>query len=254
MKRNVLLGCLAALLLPALAFAGESLTVAASWESGGCYDGDGRLQSTNAVSAEYARAESDWNVRGYARTAPTAPDCTKSGLTFDVNAQRKWDLGRTYWFTEFGADQHAVTQPYSLEGLGGVWKYAVDGSPSYVAAIGVGVLSKGFIFEVAGNAVRTDWTDGSRHGLRARVAYEAALGKTGILVDFRTESWRRNSYLVQLSRRFEESPLALSLSYRAEDGLSKLASPFADMLPGGYLIGPASDETEVLELGLSWSF
>ena len=251
--------CLLACAVAALAFGGlsisaaqaqESLTASLGLESGACFDG-GDTHPTRSVSAEYRRAVERMDLHAYVRHAPTGLDCTKDGLTVDLGAERRWG-GATYAVAQFDADQVAVVGSYSLDGAGRVWRYAVDGTPTYAAALGAGRTWGDFSAEVTLNAVPTDWVNGSSHGARLTLAW-APEGLGGdLLLQAVTEAGRRNSALARWTRSFDDGPLAVTVAYRYEGGLAELAPPFAPTLDGGYVLAPGADITQTLDIGLTW--
>ena len=247
--------CAAVLLAPLIAMsparAEESLSAALGLESGACFDA-GAVHSTRSVSAEYRRAVERSSGHAYVRHAPAGLDCTQDGLTVDLGAERRWG-DEFYAVAQFAADQVAVVGSYSLEGEGAVWRYLVDGTPTYAAALGVGREWGSFSAEIGANAVPTDWVDGESHGVRFTLAWGPELFGGDLLLEAVTEAGRRNSGLARWTRSFGEGPLGLVIAYRYEGGLDELASPFAETLDGGWVLAPAASSTEVLDIGLTWA-
>lgn len=246
-----------------LAGAEESLALSASLDNGGCFDAYGEVYPTYELALDYRRDEPGLEAHGYARSAPTGGDCTVDGLSIDVGVTRRWDISDSPWFlaVALGVDQHAVVQPYSLDGLGAVWRYEVDGAPAYVGAIGLGRrFGENLTIRLTGNVVETDWSDGSsKRGIRAAIGYETSLPWIAGDLDlsFDTEMFRRNSFRAAWSRDFEDSPFGVRVTYRVEDGLDELASPFAAAIVrdgDNYLIGPASPRVHGVTFGLSYSW
>jgi len=240
--------------LAALAFAPahaeESLTASLGFESGACFDG-GDVFPTQSVSAEYRRTVERSDAHAYFRHAPAGLDCTQTGLTVDVGADRRWG-GDTYAVAQFAATQIAVVGSYSLDGAGEIWRYAVDGAPTYAAALGVGRAWGDVSAEIAANAVPTDWVDGSDHGARVTLAWSPGLLGGDLLLQAVSDAGRRNSGLARWTRAFGDGPAAMTIAYRYEAGLAELAAPFDAALPGGYVLAPGANETETLDIGLTW--
>ena len=229
----------------------ESLTASLGLEAGACFDG-GDVHPTRSVSAEYRRAEERSDLTAYVRHAPAGLDCTQDGLTVDIGAERRWG-GDTYAVAQFAAAQIAQVGAYSLDGAGAVWTYAVDGTPTYAAALGAGRAWGDVSAEIAVNAVPTDWVDGESHGARLTLAWSPELLGGDLLLRAITDSGRRHSALARWTRAFGDGPLALTLAYRYEAALDELASPFADALPGGWALAPGAPDTHTFDAGLAWS-
>lgn len=258
-SRLVLITALSAALSLSLAHAEVSLTVSLGLESGACFEG-ADIHPTRSVSAEYRRAVENADLHAYVRHAPAGLDCTQDGLTVDIGGKQRWsrnpDSGTgLYAVGEFAAVQIATVGSYSLDGAGQNWIYAVDGAPTYAAALGGGYAWDDFSAQITANAVPTDWYDGESHGARLTLAWEPELLGGDLLLQAVTDSGRRNSGLAQWTRPLDDGPLAVTVTYRYEAGLAELASPFAGAIdaPGGrYLLALGAHETKTLDIGLTW--
>lgn len=252
MKRSfpALLGALS-LLLAFAAQPEESFTASLGLESGACFDG-GDVHPTRSVSAEYRRAVERMDLHARVRHAPAGLNCVQDGLTVDTGVTRRWG-GNLYAVAEFAALQVAQVGAYSLDGAGELWRYDVDGTPQYTAAVGAGRAWDDFSARLTLNAVPTDWVDGSEHGARLTLAYAPELFGGDLLLQAITDSGRRTSGLARWTRSFDDGPLALTLAYRYEGGLNELASPFAAALGGGYELVPGANETQTFDAGLTWT-
>ena len=251
-SRNILRAAVAAMLtLAALATvnAEQSITASLGMEAGACFDG-ADVHATRSVSLEYRRDEAAYDAHAYVRNAPTGLDCTQNGLTVDLASSVRWG-GNTYAVAQFAAAQIATVGSYSLDGAGQVWSYAVDGAPTYAAALGAGRAWGDFSAELTANAVATDWVDEPSHGPRLKLAYAPELLGGDLLLQMVSQDGRRNSALASWTRSLGDGPGAVTVSWRHESGLAELASPFAATLAGGYELAPGADESEVIDIGFT---
>ena len=251
-SRNIFRTAVAAMLaLGALSVvhAEQSITASLGLESGACFDG-ADVHPTRSVSVEYRRDEQAYDAHAYVRNAPTGLDCTQNGLTVDLGSSVRWG-GDTYAVAQFAAKQIATVGSYSLDGAGQVWRYAVDGAPTYTAALGVGRAWGGFSAELTANAVPTDWVEESSHGPRLKLAYAPEVLGGDLLLQLVSQDGRRNSALASWTRPLGDGPGAVTIAWRHESGLAELASPFAASLAGGYQLAPGADFSEVIDIGFT---
>ena len=246
--------------------AADTLTLAASMDSGICRDTfTGEAETTQTVSLEYRHESEDFSVTGYGRKAPAGGNCADDAFTFDTEIERRFQgPGDFYGLVRVGAERYVTTGVFRHVGDGLVlFANQTDGSPAYTALVGVGRCFGRFCAEAGMNLAPNDYVDkeGAQSG-HFNVSYEQPLlgGDLEIALEAETPdtgfgtliTGQRVSWSRAIAPNFD-----LSLGYRRRAGLDEYLSPFeaSTELDGReYFLGVTDDEVSTFEVGVSARF
>lgn len=192
-KEGLLLG---ALLLSAFfavqAAAGDSVALSYGYvDDGGC------PKAGHTVQATYTHASEGMDVYASVRSAPSGGDCTVDGLSYNLEAERRFAVTDTIsGLVKFQAEEHSTSAPYAIVDENGRVITRGDGQaaspvtlPAGKAQTIAGILGASFSVGVLNidlgyNLVPIDWADGSS-GRTAHVAasagFDLPVGRLGLM-------------------------------------------------------------------------